>query len=538
MYRRVETSSSATLNTQTLTLKKGHSIIKASLIGGFFVAVQLLLSSCGREDHSDKMVFRYNEPSGIPTLDPAFARDKSTIWAVGQLYEGLFALNENNEVVPALAQHHEVEHSTYSIFLREAYFHSGRRITASDVAYSFNRLVDPAVASPGAWVLERVKSIEAVSDTILHIELHEPFAAFPSLLTMPYCAVVDSVAANAGKLATEAGGSGPFKFHKWHFGEKLILHKNERYWRRDGNGQSLPYLDGVSVSFLPDQQSAFLEYLVGSFDLLPNIDPSFKDDLLTADGAMQERYRESHILERSPFLNTEFLLFNAEAQIPYELRWAINAGIDRIQMMKLLRSGIGRPASGGIVPFGLPGHNERIGIEYQPDSVKALLESIGELPELTLTTVANYRDVCEFVQGSLGQLGWSIAVDIVPSATLRSEKSAGTLDFFRASWIADYPDAENYALLFASTMKAPAGPNYSRYSNPEYDGLYEQLVAATVDSVKMDLAGKADALLMRDAACVPLYYDEVVRVYPKGTRGLKTNALNALLLNEVILPQK
>ena len=54
----------------------------------------------------------------------------------------------------------------------------------------------------------------------------------------------------------------------------------------------------------------------------------------------------------------------------------------------------------------------------------------------------------------------------------------------------------------------------------------------------MDLAGKADALLMRDAACVPLYYDEVVRVYPKGTRGLKTNALNALLLNEVTLPQK
>ena len=53
---------------------------------------------------------------------------------------------------------------------------------------------------------------------------------------------------------------------------------------------------------------------------------------------MQERYREDHILERSPFLNTEFLLFNAEAQIPYELRWAINAGIDRIQMMKLLEA--------------------------------------------------------------------------------------------------------------------------------------------------------------------------------------------------------
>ena len=537
MYRRVETLSSATLNTQTLTLKKLHIIKKASFIGGFFVAAQLLLSSCDREDHSDKMVFRYNEPAGIPTLDPAFARDKSTIWAIGQLYEGLFTLNETNSVEPALARNYEVNGASYTFHLREAYFHSGRRITSSDIKFSFDRLVDPTIASPGAWVLERVKNIATLNDSTLQIELTEPFAAFPSLLTMPYCSVVDSVAANSGTLATEAGGSGPFKFHKWHYGEKLILHKNENYWRRDKEGQSLPYLDGISVSFLPDQQSAFLEYLMGTFDLLPNIDPSFKDDLLTKDGLLQERYERAHVLERSPFLNTEFLLFNAEAGLPYELRWAINAGIDRAQMMQLLRSGIGRPASGGIIPYGLPGYANGVGISYQPDSVKALLQSFEELPELTLTTVANYRDICEFVQGSLGQLGWSIAVDIVPSATLRSEKSAGTLDFFRASWIADYPDAENYALLFASAMKAPAGPNYSRYSNEEYDQLYDQLVVAT-DSTKSVIAARADSLLMRDAACVPLYYDEVIRVFPKGVKGLKTNALNALLLNEVILPRQ
>ncbi len=522
---------------QTLTLKKLHIVKKASFIGGFFIATQLLLSSCGQEDHSDKMVFRYNEPAGIPTLDPAFARDKSTIWAVGQLYEGLFTLDETNSVQPALAKKYEASGALYTFHLREAYFHSGRRITSSDVKFSFDRLVDPAVASPGAWVLERVKNIAALNDSTLQIELAEPFAAFPSLLTMPYCSVVDSVAAKSGILATEAGGSGPFKFHEWHYGEKLILHKNSNYWRRDKEGKPLPYLDGISVSFLPDQQSAFLEYLLGNFDLLPNIDPSFKDDLLTEEGLLQERYETAHVLERSPFLNTEFLLFNAEAGLPYELRWAINAGIDRAQMMQLLRSGIGRPARGGIIPYGLPGYADGVGISYQPDSVKALLQSYDALPELTLTTVANYRDICEFVQGSLGQLGWPIAVDIVPSATLRSEKSAGTLDFFRASWIADYPDAENYALLFTSAMKAPAGPNYSRYSNEEYDRLYEQLVVAT-DSAKSEIAARADALLMSDAACVPLYYDEVIRVFPKGVKGLKTNALNALLLSEVILPQK
>ena len=87
-----------------------------------------------------------------------------------------------------------------------------------------------------------------------------------------------------------------------------------------------------------------------------------------------------------------------------------------------------------------------------------MLAAFDELPELTLTTSANYRDICEFVQGSLGDLGWSISVDIVPSATLRSAKSSGNLAFFRASWIADYPDAENYLLLFYSKMRAPKGP--------------------------------------------------------------------------------
>ncbi|MDA8571176.1 ABC transporter substrate-binding protein [Schleiferiaceae bacterium] len=531
----VEISLSAMRNTLTLMPNRIHSILKASLIGGFFIAVLSLLSACERMDHSDKMVFRYNEPSGIPTLDPAFARDKSTIWAVGQLYDGLFYLDENNEVQPALATGYVMEGSTYTFSLRKAYFHSGRRIKAQDVRYSLQRLLDPKVASPGAWVLERVSNIDVLNDSTVAITLDKPFAAFPSMLTMPYCSVVDSIIAAKELLATTGGGSGPFKFHQWHFGEKMVFHKNENYWQKDDSGNSLPYLDGLSISFLPDQQSAFLEYLTGTFDLLPNIDPSFKDDLLTQTGELRNRYRENHVLNRTPFLNTEFLLFNSEYELPYELRWALNAAINRTQMMELLRSGIGREATGGIIPFGLPGHQQDIGISFSPDSAKKVLAAFDELPELTLTTSANYRDICEFVQGNLGDLGWSISVDIVPSATLRSAKSSGSLAFFRASWIADYPDAENYLLLFYSKMCAPKGPNYSRYSVAAYDSLYESLLNEQSASVRTALAQEADALLMKNAACVPLYYDEVIRVHSKNLKGLKTNALNALLLKEVIL---
>ena len=122
---------------------------KASLIGGFFVVCSAVLFACTNVSSSDKMVFRYNEPAGIPTLDPAFARDKSTIWAVQQLYEGLVMLNEQNEVVPALAESWSIDSTgtSYTFLLREAEFHSGRKVTANDVRYSLNRLKDPNILS-------------------------------------------------------------------------------------------------------------------------------------------------------------------------------------------------------------------------------------------------------------------------------------------------------------------------------------------------------------------------------------------------------
>ena len=514
---------------QILMLNTAIVIRKASFLGGFFVCLILsLLIGCSPKEQSSKNVFRYNEPAGIPTLDPAFAKDKSTIWAVQQLYEGLVVLNESNKIEPALADHWSVtdDGRVYEFRLRETFFHNGQRVRAEDVVYSLLRLTDPAIASPGAWVLEGVSDIHATYAGTVILELEKPNASLLSLLAMPYCSVVPE---GVSDLATSPIGTGPFNFHKWHYGEKLILHKNPSYWRKDQQGNSLPYLDGISISFLPDQQSAFLEYLNGNFDFLPNLDPSFKDDLLTKEGILQERYSADHTLERTPFLNTEYLVFNAEKELPRALRWAVNAGIDRATMIRELRNGVGIPAVGGVIPFGLPEYQPSIGAVYNPDSVRQLLATM-ELPELVLVTVANYRDLCEYVQGELASLGWKIEVNVVPSATLRSEKSSGSLDFFRASWIADYPDAENYLMLFYGPLKAPNGPNYSRYQNSEYDALYEQIISESNIEVRSELIRKADLWLMEQQVCVPLFYDEVLRVYPNYVEGVHSNALNSLNL--------
>ena len=354
-------------NMQTLMLNRSNRLKKASFLGGFFVVIFLAFTACDANSADGKMVFRYNESAGIPSLDPAFAKEKSSIWAVQQLYEGLVALNSNNVIVPALATDWQVDSSAtiYTFKLREASFHNGKRLRAEDVVYSLNRLRDPKVASPGSWVVEGILSIQALDVSTVKIVLHQPNASFISLLAMPFCSVVPM---DLATLNTWPVGTGPFKFHVWHYGEKMVLHKNEHYWCFDSAGVPLPYLDGISISFLTDQQSAFLEYLRGNFDFLPNLDPSFKDDLLTKKGSLQERYSTEHTLVRSPFLNTEYLVFNAERALPKDLRWAINASIDRSEMITSLRNGVGVPATGGIIPAGLPGHVSTIGIDYAPDS--------------------------------------------------------------------------------------------------------------------------------------------------------------------------
>ena len=97
----------------------------------------------------------------------------------------------------------------------------------------------------------------------------------------------------------------------------------------------------------------------------------------------------------------------------------------------------------------------------------------GFIPQITLATDANYIDICEYLQRALEKIGLKIKVDVMTPALLKQSRSSGKLEMFRASWIADYPDAENYLSLFYSKNFSPNGPNYTHYQNEEFDALYQ-----------------------------------------------------------------
>ncbi|NNM09540.1 MAG: ABC transporter substrate-binding protein [Flavobacteriaceae bacterium] len=519
--------------------------------------ILLLLVCCKKDslDNTDHLVFRYNEHSNIPTLDPAFARNPQIIWPTNQLYNGLVELDDSLNIQPDIAKSWKINDTTltYTFNLRnDVYYHkseafapdSTRVVMASDFVYSFDRLTDPMVASPGSWVMSTVESYEAPNDSTFVIRLKQPFPAFLGLLSMRYCSVVpqEAVDFHAGEFRRNPVGTGPFQFKLWEENVKLVLRKNPLYFETDEEGIQLPYLEAVAITFLPDKQSEFLQFAQGKIDFVSGLDNSYKDEIITTTGALQPKYKDQVKLITAPYLNTEYLGFFMGADTPEIksnlLRQAVNYGFDREKMVTYLRNGMGIPAEHGFIPKGLPGFDEIQGYTYDPDKARSLIDQYksetGDMnPEIVIGTNSQYLDICEYVQRELEKLGVTVTVDVMPPSTLRQMKSSGELDIFRASWIADYPDAENYLSLFYSPNFTPNGPNYTHYKNETFDSLYVQALNISNIEKRQRLYTQMDSIVVADAPVVPLFYDMAIRFVNKKVSGLGINPQNFLVLKRV-----
>jgi oligopeptide transport system substrate-binding protein len=534
---------------------------KQSLIF-LIILLTLVSNSCVNKTKDERVhkIFRYNESSGIVSLDPAFAKDLPHIWACNQLYNGLVSLDTNLNIVPAIAHSWIIQDSgkTYTFNLRnDVYFHDNqvfkggkRKVVAYDFVYSFNRLLDLKLASPGAWVFNSVKidsngfAFKALNDSVLEIELKEAFPSFLGILTMIYASVVpeEAVRFYGDDFRKNPVGTGPFFFTFWKEGVKLVFRKNPDYFEFIGK-ERLPYIDGVAINFLIDRQTAFLDFVKGNLDFMSGIDARYKDELLTREGSLRSKFLNTIYLERQPFLNTEYLGFYIDSMPDkinpvqnIQLRKAINYSVDRIKMLKFLRNGIGKPGIGGMIPFGMPGYDtsSKNGYTYQPQLAASIIRSENLFnTEITITTTAEYVDLAKFIQSQLTGIGLQVEIDLSPPVTMRQSRAQGKLEIFRSSWVADYPDAENYLAMFYSKNFAPNGPNYTHYKSDLFDGLYEKASRIEDLSERVQLYRKMDSLVMTDAPVVVLFYDEVLRFVNNRISGFESNPVNILDLRRV-----
>jgi len=526
----------------------------------------ILLFSCqDKPSNSDKKVFNLNIDQGLTSMDPAFARNQNALWMINQIFNGLVQIDSNLNTVPAIAKTWRISADglQYTFNLRQdVYFHDdplfaggkGRKVVASDFAYSFNRLIDPVVGSSGGWIFsDKVKdanSFVALNDSTFRIKLVKPFPAFMNLLTAQYCSVVPKeVVEHYGKdFRSHPVGTGPFKFKYWKEDEIMVLLKNENYWEYDGQ-QRLPYLDAVKVTFINDKQSAFMNFIKKELDFFDKVDGSYRDDILTKSGKMTRKYKDAFQLKKGAYLCTEYLgiLVDTSKTIlknsPLRnklVRQAINYAIDKKKLIKYLRNSIGTPATSGFVPAGMPGFDsvQVKGYSYQPEKAAALLAEAGYpdgkgMPQITLSASTTSKDLIEFIQGELYAIGIKVKVDVNPSASLRDLMSKNEVTFFRGSWIADYPDAENYLSVFYSKNRVPFGPNYTGYFNDDFDRLFEQSYYENDPEKRYALYHQMDNMVLEHASVVPVYYDQSVVMLQNNITGYLMNPLNLMVLKRV-----
>ena len=536
--------------------------VKTNFIKIIFIAIVIVqLAGCYNKEKSEGNVFHYNEFNGISSLDPAFAKSQSTMWAAHQFYNTLVEIDDSLHIIPSLAKSWDIsaDRTIFTFHLRDdVFFHDdvafpegkGRKLTAYDVEYSLSRIIDKETASPGSWIFNRkvdsIQPFKAIDDTTFQLKLLRPYLPILGIISMQYCSIVAKEAVeNYGiNFRRHPVGTGPFRFITWEEGQALIMKKNPTYFEKDSAGVRLPYLDGVNISFYDSKATEFLLFRQKQLDFINDIEASFKDEILTKQGTLRKDWEGKIVLQTNPYLNIEYLgilvdstneLVRNSPMRLRKIRQAVNYGFDRRKMVLYLRNSLGTPAESGFVPMGLPSFDTAVvkGYNYNPAKAKQLLAEAGfpdgkGLPPIKLLTIPIYADMANFIAKQLGESGIPVQVDVVQKSLLLTMTSSSTAAFFRGSWIADYPDAENYLSVFYS--KNPAPPNYTRYSSAAFDAAFEKAITEDNDSIRYKLYQQADQIMMNDAPVVPLWYDKVVRLAQPNVVGFKPNALNLLEL--------
>ena len=436
------------------------------------------------------------------------------------------------QVVKSLCEDYKVSEDglTYDFTLKSGIvFSNGSALTASDVKYSFERLLRAAaqntdipleVVGGEALMNGQTDSLEGFTvtdDTHFTVTLNAPNAGFLAELSAPAMSVVDAETMaevkNFGVEPSDTIGTGPYVITEWVANDHYTLVYNDKYW-----GET-PTVKKVIVRVIPDPGTQNLMFRNGELDMI---------DLKSLDSAIVEstyktEYKDSIIT--TPNVGLTYLLFNENNQYlsDVNVRKAIGMAIDVDTIISDLYSG-NAIRENGMIPTGIWGHNDALeGYTYDPEAAKKLLADSGYKEgqisfELSMDSTANSSTqlLYENISQQLEKIGIKANVRSYDHSSWLSLRNSGKMDSFVARWGMDYNDPSNimYSFFGSESNTKMRSINY-----PDKDTIARVAAASAIvddDERMAEYQALEKKIITEDAAWIPLF--EELHLYCIGDR--------------------
>ena len=451
-------------------------------------------------------------------LDPHVATSFATQLVTSTIYEGLTAVDAGLQVVPALAQSWTVssDGTTYHFVLRQgAVFHSGRAVTAADVAASIARVRDARTGSPYASRFTAVTAVEPDGDGALTITLSEPSAPFLAQLATLAIVPPEAVAT----LARQPVGTGPFVFRQWVPDTFIALDRNPRYW-----AAGLPKLAGLKFDIVPEAATRQLGVAGGTYRMVPALDAASAAALA---GAPDVEVQHTDDLAYSVLgLNATRPPFDKP-----EVREAMNTALDREQLVQAAYYGQAVPAgplSPALKAWALP-VSEFPCYHTDPARAVALLKQAGLTPPVAITinvlgSLQQVVDVAQVVQAQLDQAGFAVTLNVQEQGRFIADWRAGNFQAF-ASLNSGGPDPDDY---FGRSFATGGATNVYKYSDVKLDGILAEARAKTDPATRKTLYDDAQRILACQGPAVHLAYGTLFTATRADVSGFTPSATRSL----------
>jgi peptide/nickel transport system substrate-binding protein len=446
------------------------------------------------------------------SLDPHVASSEATFQILNNVLETLTFFDDDMNLIPWLAESWESSDDllTWTFNLRDdVTFSNGRQLTAEDVVWSFERLIDPEVGSGNAFRLGGSgTTIEAVDDFTVQITTETPIATMPASL-----AANKSVGIMAQESVDDEGfvavpiGSGPFVISEVEGTTRLVLDRNDNYWQ-----EGLPYLDQVVITPITDDASRELALQGGQVDWIFTIAPQNLEALQADDNV---------VVETAPRLSYDYIGLNLNRE-PFDdvrVRQAIAYAIDRDVICAFAFFNICEPVQGPTAS-GTPWYFPYAPYDRDLDRARELLSEAGYGDGFTMQIMPaiGFEETirgAQVVQQQLAEIGITVEIEAVEFGEWLERQGAGNFDAFMLSWLG-LTDAEDYFYLQHRTGQTF---NFTGFSNEEFDRLVDEGRTISDFDERYAVYEQANQILVDEAPYVYMYAKSEVKAWSPAVQG-------------------